>query len=229
MKTKFSVLFIMIMLFTVGCSHNMRVTNLEDTFSPPVPPPKEILKVGVKSSDDAQMERYRYISSIVDALKRSGSFEKIIYPYNHSIHKDDVDILVDLSVTPTYSGDASNFLINWPGFIIFAPAIWGYGYSADINTIANITFSENNITQQLNLPLKYNFRQAEFDRTWTEIGWLEVGVIPLIGGIAFTQYDSDVTDEFISQVAPNYGANVAKRIIEAIYTYPTATLSIKSN
>jgi len=200
MKLKLTLLFVLITLYCIGCSHNMQVTNMKDNFSPPIPPPKETIKIGIKSSDDAEMEKCKYVSAVVDAIRRSGSFEKTIYPYSHSVHNGDVDVIVDLSVSPTYSGNGSNFLVNWPGFLIFAPAIWGYGYNAEIETTASITFSEQNISQQISMPTKYKFRQAEIDRTWTELGWFEVGIIPLIGGIAFTQYDPDVTDEFISIV-----------------------------
>lgn len=208
----------LVVFISIGCSHNMRITNLNDNFSPPVAPPKETIKIGIRSADDSDMEKSRYISSVVEAVRRSGSFEKIIYPYDHSRHNGDVDAIIDLSVSPRYSGEGSNFFVNFPGFLIFAPAIWGYGYNAKIDTVANISFSGKDISQQISIPTKYKFRQSEIDRTWTEVGWLEFGIIPLIGGIAFTQYDPDVTDEFITKVSPNYGACVAKKIAEAIYS-----------
>lgn len=218
MKLKLTFFVVLIAVFSIGCSHNMRVTNMKDNFSPPLPPPKKPINIGIKSSDAADMEKGRYITAVVDALNQSGSFEKTIYPYSRSVHEGSVDVLVNLSVSPDYSGKGSNFFVNFPGFLIFAPAIWGYGYTADIETIANITFPEENVTRQLSVPAHYSFRQAEIDRTWTEIGWFEVGIIPLIGGIAFTQYDPDVTDDFITKIERNYGSKIANNIIETVFT-----------
>ncbi|MCP3942407.1 MAG: hypothetical protein GY710_13095 [Desulfobacteraceae bacterium] len=227
MKLKFTLLFLLITFCFVGCAHKMDVTNIRSHFSPPIAPPKTPIKIGIKSSDDAVMEKSKYISAIVDAIKRSGSFEKTIYPYKHSVHNGDVDVVVDLSVMPKYSGSGSNFLVNWPGFLIFAPAFWGYGYNADIATMVNITFAEQNISQQIAVPLQYKFRHAAINRTWTEIGWLEFGIIPFIGGIAFTQYDPKITPDFISSISTSYGASISNKIIETIYSNPVAELVSK--
>jgi hypothetical protein len=48
------------------------------------------------------------------------------------------------------------------------------------------------------------------------VGWLEVSLIPFIGGFAFMSYDPDVTNEFIREVSPNYGAFVAGKLVAAL-------------
>jgi hypothetical protein len=106
--------------------------------------------------------------------------------------------------------------VNWPGFLIFAPAIWGYGYQADIQTVVDIARKGDSAPVRVEASPRYYFRQAEIDRTWTEIGWLEVSLIPFIGGFVFMQYDPDVTDQFIQEVSSNYGALVAGRIVAAL-------------
>ncbi len=53
-------------------------------------------------------------------------------------------------------------------------------------------------------------------RTWTEVGWFEVGIIPLIGGIVFTSYDVDATDDFITEVSPYYGPYIAGKIMATL-------------
>lgn len=216
MKKMFLFLILFVGLVFTGCSHSLRITNADNYFAPPSPPVKEPFKIGVTSANAADPQNSRYINSIVEALQRTGSFERVIYPYSQAIHQDQVNIVTDITVVPHYSGEGLNFLVNWPGFLIFAPAIWGYGYNAEIETKVSITRLQDGSTQQIEVPAKYKFRQAEIGRTWTEIGWLEWGVIPLIGGIVFIQYDPDVTDEFITKVSPNYGAYVAKKILEAL-------------
>lgn len=199
-----------------GCTHNMHITNAEEYFVPPAPPLQKPLKLGILSANANHFQNSRYVSAIVDSLQRTGSFEKVIYPYSQSVHEGQADILLDISVNPRYTGKGSNFFINWPGFLIFAPAIWGYGYTAEIETSVAVTRVTDNKTNQIAIPTRFEFRQADTSRTWTEVGWLEVGIIPLIGGIVFTDYDPDVTDEFITKVSPNYGSFVAKKIVEGL-------------
>ncbi len=214
MKKSFMLLTIVVSLCFVGCSHNLRITNLDSFYSPPSPPFKETLKMGVTSSSNTDIQGGRYIDAIVDSLRKTGNFDKLIYPYDQSVHRGQVDVVSDITVVPRYSGEGLNFLVNWPGFLIFAPAAFGYGYIAELETNVNITRLKDSASQQISIPTKYEFRQAEIDRTWTEIGWLEFGVIPLIGGLVFTEYDTDVTDEFIGKVSPNYGTYVAKKILK---------------
>ncbi len=204
-------------LFTValaasGCSHAMRITNLHEYQPVPTAPLEPPRKVAVTSRNTVDPATRGLVQAIAEGLRRDASFERVVYPYDA---QHDADVVFDISVSPQYSGEGLNFLVNWPGFLIFAPAIWGYGYQAAIDTRVTIR-TRDGATKELAIPTHYTFRQAEIDRTWTEIGWLEVGIIPLIGGVAFTQYDTDVTPEFVTKVAPNYGAYVAQRIREAL-------------
>lgn len=199
-----------------GCSHDLRITNADDYFSPPVPPLRQALTIGVVSPSATHPQNGRYIEAIVAALRSSGSFDKVLYPYDPSNHGDLVTAIVEVTVEPKYAGRGSNFLVNWPGFLIFAPAIWGYGYQAEIKTFVNVSRTSDGGAQTIQADPTYRFRQAEIDRTWTEIGWLEVGIIPLFGGIAFMQYDPDVTPRFITEVSSNYGAFIAKKIVAAL-------------
>ena len=202
--------------FLAGCSHGMRVTNLDDFNSPPTVAPKQAIKVGVTSSQISDPNNSRYVTAVVEALQRNSGIERVLYPYNSALHKDLTDAVVDLAVYPRYDGKGSNFFVNFPGFLIFAPAIWGYGYTADLNTEAVVTFKSGG-TQKISIPARYEFRQAEIDRTWTELGWLEVGIIPLIGGIVFTNYDDDITSEFIRNVTPNFGSYIAGKTANVIF------------
>jgi hypothetical protein len=201
-------------LLMTACSHGLHVTNMDDYFAPPLLPKKEALRVGVTSNSDGHIQNSRYVAAIADALRTNPSVEKVIYPYAATV-EDQVDVLIDISLNPRYSGRWSNFFVNWPGFLIWAPAIWGYGYNAEIATVVNITRLSDRHSQQISIPTQYSFRHAEMDRTWTELGWLEVSIIPFIGGFYMTQYDPDVTNEFIRQVSPVYGQYVTRKVLEA--------------
>ena len=206
-------------LGATGCNHAMRITNLHEYAPAPVPPLEPPRTVGVTSRNVSDPMTRGFVDVIVDGLRRDGSFARVIFPFDAATHRNVADVVVDVAVTPQYSGRGSNFLVNWPGFLIFAPAIWGYGYQAEIDTQV-IMSTRDGYAQHFAIATRYKFRQAEIDRTWTELGWFEVGIIPLIGGAAFTQYDPDITPEFMSKVGPNYGSFIAQRIHEVLAGVP---------
>lgn len=207
------LLFLLMGLLSTGCSHQLEITNLDDYYAPPAPPYGQRTTIGITSANTGDPENGLYIAAIVDALQRSGSFDRVIYPYEATEHRDIVRSIVDVHVIPRYSGSRTNFLISFPGFLIFAPALWGYGYQADINTNIKIHHGDGGSIREFSVPTRYAFRQAEIDRTWTEVGWLEWGVIPFFGGIYCMDYDPDVTREFIAAVGPHYGPFIATRIV----------------
>lgn len=211
-------LFIMALLsflLMTACSHNLRVTNLDEYFTAPAPPKKQTYRVGVISNSDGHVQNSRYVAAIVDALRTDPSIEKVSYPYSITMDENNIDLLLEIFVNPKYSGRTSNFFVNWPGFLIWAPAIWGYGYNAEIDTVVTITRMKDRHSQQISVPTKYDFRHADSGRTWTEIGWLEVSLIPFFGGFYMTQYDTDATDDFIRNVSPNYGQYVTRKVLAA--------------
>jgi hypothetical protein len=203
-----------------GCSHAMRITNLHEyqpAATSPLHPPRT---VGLTSRNIWDPATRGFVDAIAEGLRRDASFQRVLYPFDARMQQE-ADVVLDVSITPQYSGRGSNFLVNFPGFLIFAPAIWGYGYEASVDTRVAL-WTREGAAQELAIPTKYQFRQSEIDRTWTEIGWLEVGIIPLIGGLAFTRYDPDVTPEFVAKVGPSYGAYVAQRVRESLLALPAA-------
>jgi hypothetical protein len=219
MRTSLAAVLLLAGLFGAGCSHRLEITNLDEYYSPP-PPLIQRQTMGVMSLNSPDPQNGRYVSAIVDALQRSGNLDRIIYPYSQANHQDITHTVVSIGVEPKYSGSRMNFLINFPGFLIFAPAIWGYEYHADIDTRVNINSLKGGVPIHLVVPTSYTFRQAEIDRTWTEVGWLEWGIIPLFGGLVFMDYDPDVTNQFIAAVSANYGAFVAGKILQAVGEVP---------
>lgn len=197
-----------------GCSHAMHVTNLDSYRPMPSPPTVPARSVGLTARNLDDPEVRGYVDGIAEGLRRDASFERVVYPFDPRAGHD-VDVVFDVQVVTTYAGRGSNFLVNWPGFLIFAPAIWGYGYEASIVTKA-LVWTRDGATNALEIPTVYDFRHASIGRTWTELGWLEVSIIPFIGGIVFTRYDAGATPQFVSLVAPSYGAYVAQRLRESL-------------
>ena len=210
------LLFVISMLVFSGCSHSLHITNLDEQLMTPVPPLKEPVKIGVSSGNEVQVQNARYVAAIVEALKHNSNVGQVVYPYSRATSTAPVDVLVDIAVNTKYDGKGNNFFVNFPGFIIFAPAIWGYGYDAWIDTQVSVTDLKSNVSQQISSPAHYTFRHADIDRTWTVAGGWVIWPIPLVGGFVFTGYDPDITDLFITKVSPSYGPYVASKIMASL-------------
>jgi hypothetical protein len=115
-------------------------------------------------------------------------------------------------VNPEYRGAGTNFLVNFPGFLVFAPAWNGYKYQANPRTSVVLRSSAGQTTEAIAWQHNYEFHQADIGRTWTQISWLEFGVIAFIGGVAFVSYDTDQTEPFIETVRTGYGRQIAHLI-----------------
>ena len=134
-------------------------------------------------------------------------------PYNVKSTRS-VDKVVDISIDSDYSGSGWNFLINFPGFLIFMPAWHGYDYTAEYNFDVVIKDASGlNTIDQFQLPVVLDLRHADFNRTWTEVSWFEVGAIAFLGGIYFTTYDDDVTPALVSTIDTKIGDYVANEIV----------------
>src|SRR3990167_4580450 len=96
-----------------------------------------------RSSVTSSPEEERLVMATANALKRDGF--KLTYPfYPSDENKAAVDFIVKLTTSSTYRGSGWNFLINWPGFLIWTPAWHGYNYGALFGFDADITNTKTN-------------------------------------------------------------------------------------
>ena len=204
---------IVVLTILVGCSHRLDVKNLRAYRSMDMNPLAKRCTVGLIAATD-DMEGRRLVKSVGTALATESAI--VLLPYLPSGERK-ADVVAKIVVQPEFRGSGWNFLINWPGFLIWAPAWHGYVYNVDLSADVLLTkAADNTKIDSWHIPIELNIRQAEFDRTWTEIGWLEFGVIPLIGGIFFTQYDQDVTAPLMEKVERMLGEHIAHQIIARI-------------
>lgn len=128
------------------------------------------------------------------------------------------DLILEIRPQIHYRSSGWNFLINWPGFLIFTPAWNGYVYHADITTTVVIRDRDGSAMDQVTVPMSYDLRHADMDRTiWTGLTWLEVSVLALIGGIYNANvFDRDVIPPLQQHAKDNYAnfviSEVQKRI-----------------
>jgi hypothetical protein len=137
-------------------------------------------------------------------------------PYAPTSEKE-VDVVVNIDVQTEHDGSGWNFLINFPGFLIFAPAWNGYIYEVKYTiNVAIRKAGSKDVIDQFKLPLALDVRHASYNRTWTEVSWFEVGIIALVGGFVFIGYDDHVTPLVSDKVETPLGKYIAQDIVKRI-------------
>jgi hypothetical protein len=199
---------IVLIVLVNGCAHQLQLRNTSQ-YTESAPYIKKTITLGVTTP--ATDEQEIFIDYIVDELYSLPNC-KVIYPYVVN-DENPVDYIINIQASPKYRGSGMNFIISWPGFLIFTPAWNGFEYFLDINTDVKIRdFATGNILMSKNYNTKYKCNQAEFDRTFIEISWFEYSIIAFIGGILNTSYDNDITDDFNTAVSRVYGNYIARNI-----------------
>ena len=79
--------------------------------------------------------------------------------------------------------------------------------------------ANNERIDSFSVPIHLNVRHADFNRTWTEISWLEAGIIAFIGGIVFIGFDDNVSSLVIDRIRTPIGDYLAQEIISRINSY----------
>lgn len=201
--------------WVTGCSHTLEVKNLY-MYKPDFPDSQRFgSKIGLSASTNSIYEE-RLVTSVADSLKKNG-FQVITPFYPSEQNNRSVDLIVNLVTSSQYEGSGWNFLVNWPGFLIWTPAWHGYNYGAKFGFDIAITDTKTNQTlPDLSIPMDLVIRHAAMNRTWTEISWLEWSAIAFIGGIVFTRYDKSVTPKLIEYIEDRVGDYVAGKITSAI-------------
>ena len=215
-------------LFAAGCSHTLEVKNMQLYKPAFVNLQGKSISVGV-SAVTSTPEEERLVMAVVNTLKREGL--KITYPfYPNDENRQSVDYLVKLTCSSEYKGSGWNFLINWPGFLIWTPAWHGYNYRALYGFDADITNTRTNESlPRISSPVHLELRHADMGRTWTEISWLEWSAIAFIGGIVFTRYDHDVTPLLLDHTEYKIGDYVGSKIASSLASTDTALLWRRSH
>lgn len=169
-----------------------------------------------------------YFNALVNRLNSDPSFESVRTNYipSQQSEKNQPDLILTISPISEYRSSGWNFFINWPGFLIFTPAWNGYIYYADIKTTINIKDRNGVELAELVLPISYDVRQAEFDRTvWTGVTWLEYSVLAFIGGIYNANtFDRDIIGDLQLHIKDNYSNYVTAQLNSKIET-ATQTLA----
>lgn len=156
------------------------------------------------------------LNGVADSLRRYSG--EVVMPYaKGSEHK--VDVVANVDLHSQYDGSGINFLIDWPGFLIWTPAWNGYVYRIQHNFSVRLVDGTSDATlDTFNIPVDLDVRHAAMNRTWlAESGWWLLWTVPaLIGGIVHTEYDPNVTPLEAREVAAPLGDYVAQEIVRRI-------------
>ena len=222
----FGVISLMAAFFFFGCSHPITVKNLNSYSNLGMTSLDKKLSIGmVPHTGDIHCDKL--VKGVGEALGKYSA--NVLLPYSHSSSRE-VDVIADISVKPEYKGSGWNFLINFPGFLVFAPAWNGYIYEVNYNVDVVLTkISDNTKLDSFTLPIKLNVRHADINRTWTEVSWFEVGIIALVGGAMFIQYDQNVSPLIADTIKIPIGDYIALEIVNRINNSGKFTYMIKEN
>jgi hypothetical protein len=200
-----------------GCQHGLTVKNMNAYRQPGVVSEKPIaVGLSVSSGDEPSG---RLGDGIAAGLRNCAT--EVIYPYSPTGLRK-VDVFAKIAIQPKYTGSGANFFINFPGFLIFAPAWNGYVYKVDYDVTVTLENGAGDRApiDRFSLPIQLNIRHADFNRTWTEISWLEVGVIAFGSGLVFIQYDENVTPLVAEATKSTLGAYIAQEITKKVNASP---------
>lgn len=198
-----------------GCTHSLDIINLPTYRNASIVSMEKPIRVGMRSNCVDFEER-----NLIHGIGRNLSRYNAQATSAINSDKSNVDVLADVSIFSDYKGSGWNFLINFPGFLVWAPAWHGYHYQVSHNITVTLSDPLSGKTiDTVNVPVVLNIRHADINRTWTEISWLEFGVIAFVGGIIFINYDDSITPDVGQKAGPVISDYIAQRVAQSMHAH----------
>lgn len=130
------------------------------------------------------------------------------------------DYVVTLSPTARFDGSGLNYLITFPGFLLFTHAWYGFAYEADVTTeIAVRRPGDAAPLASRMVATDWHFRFCDRDRgVLSSSGWYTPGYggLNLIYGFFMIQYDPDATNPLLRAIHDAYGDFIANQVIDLV-------------
>ncbi len=205
-----------------ACAHQLEITNLDDyAVAPTLGTPR---KIAVLTYDgDRKLEPY--FQAVVDGLRAHPSVEQIQTNWKWGLREASFkpDVVLEIEPKAEYSGSGWNFLITFPGFLIFMPAWNGYVYEASVQTeFKAFQPSDRQVVVEDSVKIDYSLRHCDFERAFcAETGWWlpGYGATSLLAGFFMIPFDSDATKPFQKEVNRPYGAYIAEKIMGPVVVH----------
>jgi len=181
-------------------------------------PLEQPLRLGIREKHYQQDTRQLARNFIIDLSRYNIQATTAI-----NVDNSNVDVIATFNMHPQYRGSGLNFLISWPGFLIFTPAWNGYIYTVEYDVQVDLTDAQTGQhIKSVHIPIELDVRHADMKRTWlAESGWWMPGwsVSALIGGIIHIGYDSDVTPLVQEKSMPVLSDFIAQEVAEGLHGY----------
>lgn len=201
---------------SIACTHPLTIKNLNSYQTMQLQSLTKKVSIGIIPTT-SDMGCKSLCKGIGSELSKYAS--EVLLPYSPASSRK-VDVVATINIKPQYEGSGWNFLVNFPGFLIWAPAWNGYFYKVNYDIDVLLTDGSNNQKiDGFSVPVHLDVRHADMNRTWTEISWFEVGVIALVGGIVFTQYDESLTPLVSEKIQTPIGDYIAQEIVARVNNY----------
>lgn len=206
------------MLYVCGCCHTLEVLDLEQYSIGKTN--RELKRNGniFVKFETATLPSRRFQEEFVEVLEaRTKNFDR----KREASVKGGNDLTLLIRVREFMDGKTSNFAISWPGFIIFMPGWYGYGYTARYKVNVEIYVGNDPVpVKNVFIPINLELRHADLERTWaaTGTGWL-ASVSAFINGFYCMTYDPDITMDFYNQTfrtIAEYAVNEVVNELKAI-------------
>jgi hypothetical protein len=205
-----------------GCAHPLTIRNLSSYRSPPVTTLQKPVTIGLVT-DSTGVEERALLFGIANALGNYSA--QVVLPYQLTSQKP-VDVIAYVGIEAAHHGSARNFLVSFPGFVVFAPAWNGYIYEVKYTTTCTLSQGGSKETiDQFQLPIVLDIRHAGLNRTWTTgVDYLGgFGAASLVGGIFFTAYDDTLTPLLSETIENPIGKYVAAEIVKRLNAHGGVT------
>ena len=197
---------------SAACTHDMRIVEAQERFAPGRL--DRSVRVSIEGTGGEHDERM-LVDFVQDALARHSSVERVAV-HGQAPPDFQPDFVVTVRPATEYDASGVNYLITFPGFILFTHAWNGFHYSAEIDTAVVVALPDGTQLGETRIPARYDLRHTSFTRgAVTSSGWYTPfwGGINLIIGFFMLNYDQKATDPFLEDVRERYGRMVADEIV----------------
>ncbi len=210
---------VLLAVILAGCTHPMRVTNLDRYHNRTMISLEERLRIGIRASA-ADLSGHRMIHAISRNLLKYNAQSTTAFDDSHEF----IDVIAHISVVSRQRGSGWNYWADFPGFLIWFPAWHGYNYRVqyDIDVTLNDA-KTGSLINSFYVPVDLDVKHADISRTWvTGVAWPTLGLTALIGGLPHMMYDETVTPLVDQLAAPVLADYVAQQIALNLHYYKTA-------
>ncbi len=215
-RVKLELIAVTFAVSALGCTHTMEVRNLNQYSLSSTAPRSLRLSFDRLPVDEASRT---LAAAVKDGLAAHSSVERVAV-VGETPPDFQPDYVVTVHPKTQFDGSGWNYLVAFPGFLIFTHAWNGYVYSAQTTTEIEIRRpGMQDLVASRTVETDWNLRHCDFGRgAWTSSGWYTpfYGGLNLVVGFFMIQYDDGATAPFTTTVHDPYGKYIANHVVELL-------------